>query len=47
MNNETWLERLQSHPVRFFHIGMGADLAALPAIEAWGLYSFLLRLTDG
>lgn len=47
MNNLDWLERLQSLSVRFSHLGMGADLAALSVIEAWGVYRFLSRLADG
>ena len=41
MNNPDWLERLQMLCNRFAHLGIGADLAALSAIEAWGLYCFL------
>lgn len=47
MNNLDWLERLQSLSVRFSHLGMGADMAALSIVEAWGLYLFLSRLADG
>lgn len=47
MNNLDWMERLQSLSVRFSHLGVGADLAALSMIEAWGLYLFLSRLADG
>jgi len=47
MNNLDWPERLQSLSARFSHLGMGADLAALSIIEAWGLYCFLSRLADG
>ena len=47
MNNETWLERLQSISVQFSHLGIGADLTALSLIELWGLYLFLSRLADG
>ncbi len=47
MNNLDWLERLQCLSVRFSHLGIGADLAALSVIEAWGLYCFLSRLADG
>ena len=47
MNNQIWLERLQALSTRFSHLGMGADLAALSLIEAWGLYLHLSRLADG
>jgi hypothetical protein len=47
MNNLDWMERLQSLSVRFSHLGIGADLAALSIVEAWGLYLFLSRLADG
>ena len=47
MNNLDWLERLQSLSVRFSHLGIGADLAALSVIEAWGVYRYLSRLADG
>jgi len=47
MNNMGWLERLHMLCNRFAYLGMGADLAALSVIEAWGLYRFLSRLADG
>ena len=47
MNNEAWLERLQTLTVRFAHLGIGADIAALSIVEAWGLYLYLSRLADG
>jgi hypothetical protein len=47
MNNLDWLERLQCLSVRFSHLGIGADIAALSIVEAWGLYLFLSRLADG
>lgn len=46
MNNSDWLERLQILCNRFSHLGIGADLAALSIVEAWGLYLFLSRLVD-
>ena len=46
MSSETWLDRLQYLSVRFSYLGIGADLAALSMIEAWGLYLFLSRLAD-
>lgn len=47
MNNLNWMERLQCLSVRFSHLGIGADIASLSIIEAWGLYLFLSRLADG
>lgn len=47
MSGEAWRERLQGLCGRFFHLGIGADLAALTIIAAWGLYLFLSRLADG
>ena len=47
MNNLDWLGRLEMLCNRFSHLGIGADLAALSMIEAWGLYLFLSRLADG
>lgn len=47
MNNEAWLERLQTLSNRFACLGISPDLAALSLIEAWGLYLFLSRLADG
>lgn len=47
MYNLDWLERLQCLSVRFSHLGIGADIAALSIVEAWGLYLFLSRLADG
>lgn len=46
MNNLDWLERLQMLCNRFSHMGIGADLAALSLVEAWGLYRLLSRLAD-
>jgi hypothetical protein len=47
MNNLDWLDRLQCLTVRFSHLGIGGDIAALSIVEAWGLYLFLSRLADG
>ena len=44
--NGDWLERLQMLCARFSHLGIGADLAGLTAIELWGLYCYLSRLAD-
>lgn len=47
MNNLDWPEQLQCLSVRFSHLGIGADIAALALVEAWGLYLHLSRLADG
>ena len=47
MHSETWMVRLQCLTVRFSDLGIGADLATLSIVEAWGLYLFLSRLADG
>ncbi len=47
MNNSGWLEELETLLVCFSHLGMDADIATLSIIEAWGLYCFLSRLSDG
>ena len=39
-----WLVHLQSLALRFPHLGVGADLAALSLTEAWGVYLHLRRL---
>jgi hypothetical protein len=44
--HDTWLERLEMLLVRFSHLGIGADVAALSFIELWYLYSYLSRLMD-
>ncbi|PTQ79817.1 hypothetical protein C8R21_12221 [Nitrosospira multiformis] len=46
MNDEHWLERLQALSVRFSHLGIEVDLAAMSLIELWGLYRFLSRLAE-
>lgn len=42
-----WMERLYSLAARFPQLGIGGDLAALPAADLWGLYRFLSRIADG
>ena len=44
MNDETWLERLQTLLGRFSNLGISADIAALSLIELWGVYCYLSRL---
>jgi hypothetical protein len=45
MSDEAWQKHLQCLCERFSHLGMGANLAALSIIEAWGLSRSLRRLT--
>lgn len=47
MDSPNWLEQLEMLLVHFSHPGIYADLAALSIVEAWGLYRFLSRLSDG
>jgi hypothetical protein len=47
MNDENWLECLQTLLVRFSALGISDDMAGLSLIELWGLYRFLSRLADG
>ena len=41
-----WLDRLQCLLARFPQYGVGADAAALPVADLWGLYRFLCRVAD-
>lgn len=47
MNAPAWLEYLQALAARFAGYGIGADLAAVSLVQAWGLYRFLCRLAGG
>lgn len=47
MNSPDWLNELEMLLVRFSHLGIDADIAALSLVEAWGLYCLLSRLVDG
>jgi hypothetical protein len=47
MNNTDWMELLKCLSVRFSHIGIGGNIAALSIIEAWSVNQFLSRLADG
>jgi len=47
MNQEVWLDELQTLCERFSHLGIGADLASMSLVELWGLYCYLTRLADG
>lgn len=46
MQNNHWLERLQTLVARFSYMGLDADIAALSLIELWGLYCYLNRLAE-
>jgi hypothetical protein len=46
VNDENWLERLQTLLVRFSALGISGDMAGLSLIELRGLYRFLSRLAD-
>lgn len=47
MMNNPWMADLQCLVVRFSHLGIGADIASLSVLEAWGLYCYLSRLAGG
>ena len=47
MRPAAWIERLQWLAARFPELGVGSDLAALPAADLYGLYRFLSRAADG
>jgi hypothetical protein len=40
------LARAQSLAMRFSHLGIGQDLAALSLADLWGVYRFLQRLAN-
>lgn len=44
---EDWLERLQCLAARFPQCGMGSDLAGLALADLWGVYRFLLHVSEG
>ena len=44
MNNNHWLERLETLAVRFNYLYLDADITSLSLIGAWALYLHLLRL---
>jgi len=46
MDHKDWVERLEMLLVRFSHLGIGADVAALSLFELWSLYLYLSRLMD-
>ena len=46
MNNNLWLERLQTLIARLSHLGIDADIASLSLIDAWALYLHLSRLAE-
>jgi hypothetical protein len=46
-NDETWMERLEMLCVKFAHLGVEGDLAALSEADARGLCAYLSRLANG
>jgi hypothetical protein len=46
MSRPDWLNELESLVTRFPHMGVGADLAALTLIEAWGVLQMLRKLAE-
>jgi len=47
MANDDWLESLYALAYRFQGLGVVPDLASLSICEAWGVYLFLRRLSEG
>jgi hypothetical protein len=47
MNCPDWLSELESLVIRFPHMGVSEDLAALSLTEAWGVLQMLRKLADG
>ena len=47
MDNDHWLERLESLAYRFESLGVTQDLAAMSLGELWALYAFLQRMAEG
>ena len=47
MDNDHWLERLQSLAYRFESLGVTQDLAAMSLCELWALYAFLRHVAEG
>lgn len=43
---ETWKDRLEMLCIRYSHLGVCGDLAALSEPDAWGLYLRLNRLIN-
>lgn len=39
-----WMSKLYHLVYRFQSLGITADIAAMSAVEAWGLYCYLSRL---
>ena len=44
---ETWLKHLHALVARFPEYGASADLDGMSTTELWGLYRFLVRVSDG
>ena len=47
MANDDWLESLYLLAYRFPGLGIAPDLAGFSLCEAWGVYCFLRRLSEG
>jgi hypothetical protein len=46
MSRGDWFSELESLAIRFSHMGITADLAALTVIEAWGVLQMLRKLAE-
>lgn len=46
MRSECWLESLLMLTVRFSHLGIDSDIAALNKDDLWALYLHLSRLAE-
>ncbi len=47
MDNDHWLERLQSLAYRFESLGATQDRAAMSLCELWALYAYLRNIAEG
>ena len=47
MNNNHWLEHLETLIARLNGFNLNADIGAMSLIDAWALYLHLLRLVEG
>jgi hypothetical protein len=46
MRAPSWLESLHRLAQRFPEYGVGPDLATLAAVDLWGVYRFLQRISE-
>jgi hypothetical protein len=46
MSGPVWFGELESLVIRFPQMGVGADLAALTVIKAWGVLQMLRKLAE-